>query len=298
MQRIKYTTSLGVIEVDDVNVSSLTGEKILRLNDFDGNSGKTRLETMQCIGLPGQRVLSSVLDVKTVTAKISFAPVFLRNNRLRCTGSQGMYTLRREILKRFPLGEDGTLEYTNDVGTYMISARIDQTPVVTMHDGYFCECTIMFTCDYPYWCRSCVSEKYSVNQSEPALIIPNSYGDVSSPISGTITCTETLSGLSDGYVEHFILRDSKSSWRRLSFCKALTEGEMLSFSFGYNNEWNVMKSSDGGESWIESVNYVYFTDWTAPPVSDPLVSSQFILELREAGSLDIILSFKNLYLYV
>lgn len=282
MQRIKYTTALGVIEVDDVNVSSLTGEKVLQLNDFDGNSGKTRLETMQCIGLPGQKVLSSVLDVKTVTAKISFAPIFLQNNRRTCTGSQGMYTLRREVLKRFPLGESGTLEYTNDSGTYTITARIDQNPVVTMHDGYLCECTIMFTCDYPYWCRIITSEEQSVSGGGSAVFVPPSYGDVTSPIGGIIKCTQTLSGAVDGI--YYQVSNVESWSRRVMFCDSLYAGRTYNFNLLYNNKWEVPGD-------------VYFGEYCQPCVSYP-GRSTFRFDLLSSGSVDVKLIYYNLYIAV
>ncbi len=283
MQKIKYTTSLGTIEVDDENISSLTGERILRLNDFDGNSGKTRLETMQCIGLPGQKVLSSTLDVKTVTAKISFAPIFLRNNRLTCTGEKGMYALRREILKRFPLGENGTLEYTNGNGTYTISARIDQTPIVTMHDGYFCDCNVMFTCDYPYWCRAVTSETQTVSAGGSALFVPPSYGDVASPIGGTLTCTETLSGPENGI--YYRILNTDNSLRRVYFCRSIFSGRTYRFNFMYNNEWVVPGD-------------VYFAEYCEPCISYPGKSTFKFDLLSAAGSLDVQLIYYNLYLAV
>ncbi|MCM1335448.1 MAG: hypothetical protein NC084_12185 [Bacteroides sp.] len=283
MQKIRYTTSLGTIEIDDENTSSLTGEKILRLNDFDGNSGKTRLETMQCIGLPGQKVLSSVLDVKTVTAKIAFAPIYLRKNRPTCTGAKGMYALRREILKRFPLGEDGTLEYTNDSGVYTISARIDQTPIVTVHDGWLCDCTVMFTCDYPYWCRAVTSEKQTVSAGGSALFVPPSYGDVASPIGGILTCTETLSDPRDGI--YYQIRNTDSTLRRVHFCRPISSGRSYQFNFLYNNEWVVPGD-------------VYFAEYCEPCVSVPVRSSFRFDLLSAAGSLDVQLIYYNLYLAV
>ena len=295
MQRITFTTIRGTVTVDDVNISTIAGEKIFRLDDFDGNSGKTRTDSVHCIEMPGQKTVSVTSDVKTVTAKISFAPVYMNNNIQRCAGAAGMFALRREVLKRFPLGESGTLEYTNDTGTYTIKARIDESPVIAMHDGYFCSCTIMFTCDYPYWCSSVKSSHYTVVSGTPAIITPAAYGDISSPVAGVITCISSLSGLQEGYLEHFRLIDSSLTGYRVSFCKAMTAGDMLSFCFGYNNEWQVRKSTNGGTSWANASDYVYFTDWTAPPTSDPVRQNSLKFELLESGSLDVQLEFLNLY---
>ena len=282
MQRITYTTSLGTITVDDVNVSSLTGEKILRLNDFDGNSGKTRLETMQCVGLPGQKVLSSVLDVKTVTAKIAFAPVYVVNNRRKCTGEAGMYNLRREILKRFPLGESGTLEYANDNGIYTITARIDQNPVVVVHDGCFCECTIMFTCDYPYWCKAIASEKQTITAGHSATFIPPEYGDVPSPIGGTIKCLQTLSGAS-GY--YYRIANVDNSYNRVDFCDPIYTGGTRTFNFLYDNKWIVPGD-------------VYISEYCEPCINRPNRSSFNFSVTASSGSLEVQLIYYNLFIAV
>lgn len=283
MQRIKYTTSLGTVTVDDVNVSSLTGEKILRLNDFDPNSGKTRLETMQCIGLPGQKVLSSVLDVKTVTAKIAFAPVYLENNRRKCTGEAGMYALRREILKRFPLGLTGTLEYSNDNGIYTITARIDQNPVVISHDGCFCECTIMFTCDYPYWCRAFMSEEQTISAGSSAIFTPPEYGDVESPIGGVLTCTQTLSNPANGI--YYRIENVENWSRRVMFCDPLYAGYTRNFNLLYNNKWEVPGD-------------VYFGEYCEPCVSYPNRSTFRFSVLASSGTVKVKLIYYNLYVAV
>ena len=286
MQRITYTTSLGTIAVDDVNVSSLTGEKILRLNDFDANSGKTRLETMQCVGLPGQKVLSSVLDVKTVTAKIAFAPVYVENNRRKCTGEAGMYALRREILKRFPLGVTGTLEYANDNGIYTINARIDQNPVVVTHDGCFCECTIMFTCDYPYWCKAIMSEEQTITagvSGGTATFTPLEYGDVASPIGGIIKCTQTLNGASSGI--YYQISNVESWSNRVCFCDYLYNGRTYNFNLLYNNKWEVPGD-------------VYFGEYCEPCVSYPNRSTFKFDLLCSSGSVDVRLIYYNLFIAV
>lgn len=283
MQRITYTTSLGTIAIDDVNVSTLAGEQVLRLNDFDGNSGKTRLETMQCIGLPGQKVLSSVLDVKTVTAKISFAPVYLNNNRRECTGAAGMHALRREVLKRFPLGINGTLEYTNDIDTYTISARIDQNPVVVTHDGYLCECTIMFTCDYPYWCKAITSEEQTITAGSSKIFVPPAYGDVASPIGGIIKCTHTMGEPTDGI--YYRISNTDSYYKQVNFCEPLYSGSTRTFNLLYNNKWEVPGD-------------VYFAEYCEPCVSYPTGSTFRFELLASSGSVDVKLIYYNLYIAI
>lgn len=290
MQKISYTTSAGTVEIDDVNVSSLGGERVFRLNDFDGNSAKTRVEAVNCIGMPGQRVLSVTSDVKTATAKIAFAPVYLRGNRLRCTGAAGMYALRREVMRHFPLGENGTLTYTNSSGTYTITARLDEIPVVTVKDGNLCECTIMFTCDYPYWSRAVDSSEESISGSGTHLFIPPSYGDITSPLSGIITCTESMSGSGVNNIR-FRIVDTENLFNRIDFCGSLLEGQVLKFNNGYNNEWTC--SVNG----IPNTSMIYYVDYIEPCAVIPNIS-KLRFDLLCSGAVNVKLTYHNLYIAV
>lgn len=282
MQRISFTTSAGTITIDDVNTSSIGGERILRLNEFDPNSAKTRVEAVQCIGMSGQKVLSSVVDTKTVTAKISFAPVYFQNNRFKCTGAAGMYSLRREVLRRFPLNIVGTLTYTNDCDTYTIKARIDQAPTVATRDGYLCECTILFTCDYPYWCKAVTSEKLTVSSGGSVIFTPPEYGDIASPIGGIIDCTQTLTADENGIYYNIVNTDNR--FRRVDFCEPLYSGTRNTFNLLYNNEWNVPGD-------------IYFVEYSEPCVSYPN-SSRFCFSLPGTGSAEVRLIYYNLYVAV
>ncbi len=291
MQKISFKTSAGTIEIDDVNISSLTGEKVLRLGDVDCNSAKTRIEAAQCMDMPGQKVLSSTADVKTVVAKIAFAPVYLINNRLICTGSKGMYHLRREVLRHFPLGETGTLTYTNDVDTYVIRARIDEMPVVTTADGYFCECTVMFTCDYPYWCKDVKSEIQTVSNGGSCIFTPPVYGDIASPVGGIIKCNQDLGG-SSYYNIFFRLKNVDYRIKQINFCRQLKAGNSLEFNFLYNNEWTVL--FNGG---YETIDSIYFPEYCEPCINYP-GKSKFEFQMYCDGELEVQLIYHNLFVAV
>lgn len=304
MEKIKFVTGIGTVEIDNVNVSSLTGEKILRLSSFDGNSARTKVQAVQCIGMAGQRALSVLPDVKTVTADIAFAPVFLRNNRRICTGSAGMFTLRREILKRFPLGLTGTLTYTNDVSEYEIQARVDEYPTITVKDGYLCECRIMFTCDYPYWCRTLQSEIKTVSSiNRGAEFETLNLGDVASPISGTIKCTSALGSLSEGVTDYFILTEGGDTNRAIHFVKPLSVNEQLYFSLEYGNEFIVKKRTlySGGSSslWEDAYEYIDFPTKYEPchirSVADGVGGTLFIFRINTSGSAEVQLNYHHLY---
>lgn len=292
MQKISFKTSAGTIEIDNVNTSSITGEKVLWLSEFDANSAKTRLEATQCMGMPGQKVLSSTVDVKTVVAKITFAPVYLRNNRLMCTGEKGMLHLRREVLRHFPLGENGLLAYTNDVDTYFITARIDQSPVVTVKEGYFCECTIMFTCDYPYWSKSIKSEIQTVSDGGSCIFKPLVYGDIASPIGGIVKCKRDLGG-TPYYNVYFKVENVESFTHQINFCERLRAGSTLEFSFLYNNEWTARING-----YYESSDSIYFPEYRKPCQNYPGKSKFKFQMMCSEGELEVQLIYHNLYIAV
>ena len=290
MQSIKFTTSAGSVVIDDRNSYSAAGERIFRLNDFDGNSAKTRIEAVNCINMPGQRVLETTADVKTVIAKISFAPVYYNNGWFGSAGDRGMYALRREVLRRFPLGAAGELVYTNDMAAYSIRARVDQIPVVTVKDGNLCECTIMFTCDYPYWSRAVDSSEESIFGSGTHLFIPPSYGDITSPLSGIITCTESMSGSGVNNIR-FRIVDTENLFNRIDFCGSLLEGQVLKFNNGYNNEWTC--SVNG----IPNTSMIYYVDYVEPCAVIPNIS-KLRFDLLCSGALNVKLTYHNLYIAV
>ena len=307
MQKISFTSSLGTIEIGDVNCSSLNGEKIFRLNDFDGNSAKTKIHAVQCIGMAGQRVLSVLPDVKTVTAKIGFAPVYLSDNRLVCTGSAGMYTLRREVMRHFPLGRIGTLVYTNDNGSWETRARIDEIPFITVKNGWLCECTLMFTLDYPYWCRTVSTAAQTVSGSEGyAYFETANLGDVESPISGTIYCTSDIGETIDEAGDYFKLTEGGDTNRTIHFVKPLSENDELYFSLEYGNEFVVKKRKrySGGSTtaWTDAFDYISFPTNYEPChigapgyVSGVPLGTGFHFYLFASGSLSVKLDYRFLY---
>lgn len=300
MQKIVFTTSMGTAEIDDVNCSTVTGERILRLSGFDGNSKKNRLQTVQCIGMAGQRVLSALPEVQTVTADIAFAPVFLRNSRFVCTGAAGMYALRREVLSRFPLGVPGTLKYINDAGEYEIQARIDEVPLVSARNGYLCECRLSFTVDYPYWCRTVQSGTVTVSGGLPAVFTAVNLGDVESPVSGIIHCTSAMSAASP---DCFTLTDGSSV---LHFVKPLAENEELWFSLEYGNEF-IMKKRTFVEGqyytpWTDAYDYIDFPADYKPcrvgarrTVSGIPAATEFDFQLYSGGACTVRLNYHYLF---
>lgn len=196
MQQIKFTTSFGAVTINDNDTSEINGESCaLWLNDFDGNSQSLNIDTIECIGIAGQRVVNSVPKARTITAKIGFAPLYCSQNAIVCTGESGKFQLRRELLKLFPLGEVGELNYKNSFGEYRIKARISESPRISYTAGPWAEATVTFVADYPYWTYPLTeSPEISISAGETGVITPTECGDIDSPIEVIVTCTEKITG--------------------------------------------------------------------------------------------------------
>ena len=293
MQKIKFITSIGTVEIDDVNTSSIGGEyRKLWLSDFDGNSQNLILNTVRCIGMDGQRTISAVRDTKIITADITFTPLYYENNRLICRGERGMHELRREILRLFPLGVSGILEYSNDSGNFQIGARIDEAPKITVRDGWLCECKILFTADYPYWSKTVVSDSYEVTAGESVTITSEAYGDMESPVSGIITCIEAL-GESDSGV-YFALENADGN-NAIRFVKPMTEGQQLKFSLEFNNKFEILTRLDEDSEWVNAYEYLRYSELWQPCRNRAAPTDFKFSVFSDTGKLGIVLNYHNLF---
>ncbi len=297
MQKIKYTTSMGEVVINDVNSSHIGGAyRKLGLSEFDGNSQNLIVNAVKCIGMNGQRTVSATRDTKVVTATITFAPLYYEENYLICRGERGMHELRREVLKLFPLGVPGILEYTNDCGTYQIGARLDESPKVTVRNGWFCECRLIFTADYPFWSRTATSDVFTATAGEPATITSEVFGDIESPVSGFITCTEALS--TETLSRYFSLTTDKG---RIDFVKPMAEGQQLKFSLEFDNKLEIMtryRTDNGYGKWENAYKYLYYTE-KVDPCRNGTATTEFLFSVLSAtGTLEIQLNYHNLFIAV
>ena len=198
MQQITFTTSAGTVIINDCDTSAVNGTWCrLWLNDFDGNSQALNTDTVECVGIPGQRVINSVPRARTITAKIGFAPLYRAQNAIICTSEQGKYKLRRELLRLFPLGEVGELNYKNSFGEYRIKARLSEVPRISYTAGAWAEATLTLIADYPYWTYPLTeSPEITLSAGTTGIITPTKKGDIDSPVEIIIECTEAITGSS------------------------------------------------------------------------------------------------------
>lgn len=258
MQQITFTSSFGTVKINDCNTSDMNGVwNKLWLNDFDGNSQALSTDAVECIGIPGQRVLYSAPKAKNITAKIGFAPLYRSQNAIICTGEEGKYRLRRELLKLFPLGEVGELIYSNSYGKYRIRARLSEVPKVNYVAGAYAEATLNFIADYPYWTYPLAkSEEVVVTASSNGVIIPTRSGDISSPVEVIVECTETITA-SDNYSRRLKIAHTNVIGAYLQGVNCYVDipaGTVLKYDIGTTGELVCYKKNASG-SWEQAPEY-------------------------------------------
>lgn len=257
MQQITFTTSMGTAVINDCDTSAVNGEWCrLHLNDFDGNSQSLNTDTVECIGIPGQRLINYTPRAKTITAKIGFAPLYRSQNAIVCTGESGKYKLRRELLNLFPLGEAGELNYKNSYGEYRITARLAETPLVSYTAGVWAEATLTFVADYPYWTYPLTeSPTVQLTPGSTWLITPAKRGDINSPFEIIIECTEAITGT----LNERRIKIAKSShigaYLQGINCETdIAAGTVLKYDTGTHGELACYRQTESG-AWVSAPAY-------------------------------------------
>lgn len=260
MQQIKFTTSFGTVTINDNDTSEINGERCaLWLNDFDGNSQSLNNDTVECIGIAGQRVINSVWRAKTITAKIGFAPLYRSQNAIICTGESGKFQLRRELLKLFPLGEIGELNYKNSFGEYRIKARISEVSRINYTAGVWAEATLTFTADYPYWTYPLTeSPEITLSPGVTGIITPTKRGDIDSPIEVIITCTSSI--LSAQQLKIAFSNTMSTYLLGINCLTDISAGTTLKYDIGTQGELACYKQTTSG-SWVAAPGYWTIRGW-------------------------------------
>ncbi len=254
MQQITFISSMGEVIINDCDTSSVNGQwEFLWLNEFDGNSQALRTDAVECIGIPGQRLLNAVPSAKTITAKIGFAPLYRSENAIVCTGDKGKYKLRRELLKLFPLGEVGELIYKNSFGEYRIKARLAEVPRPIHSGGGWVEATLTLVADYPYWTYPLTeSPEISLEAGATNIIMPVSGGDIDSPIEVILNCTADITGSRTFKIAHADQMDV--GLLGVNCYAPISAGTTLKYDIGTNGALACYKLNSSG-SWVAAPEY-------------------------------------------
>lgn len=297
MQQITFTSSAGEVTINDCGTSKMNGEGgflNLWLNDFDGNSQALNTDTVECIGIPGQRVLNKVLKAKMITAKIGFAPIYLMDNTIVCTGERGKYELRRKLLKLFPLGETAELNYKNSYGEYRIKARLSEVPIINYEAGLYAVATLIFVADYPYWTFPLEeSEEITVTAGIDGEIRSIGGADKDSPIEVIVTCTETITS-ADSYGRRLkIAYDSglDSYLLGINCYRDIESGTILRYDIGTNGVLACYKKTESGK-WEAAPEYWSIQGHERDLVNPPDGES-FGVRIS-SGSADVKMIFHNI----
>lgn len=258
MQEITFQTSAGTVTINDCGTSSINGRTcLLWLNDFDGNSLGQRLDAIECIDIPGQKVLSMTPKPRTIVLKIGFAPICREQGAAVCGGEAGKHLLRREILRAFPLGEEGTLFYRNNAGSYRIAARPDEIPKISYPAGVWAEATIYLTADYPYWTYPLTeSPEVTVTPSDPGIITSTAFGDIESPIEVIVRCTEEISASGGGLRLKLFTNEADSYLLGVNCYTDIPAGTTIKYDIGTKGE--LMSYRLVGDTWVTAPQYWTF----------------------------------------
>lgn len=215
----------------------------LNLFDFTCNSLGTSSDTATCVGMPGQHTVQTKVQPRTLAVTLAYDG----RSGGRDTENQ-MYKLRRLIMRCFPLGIKGELEYTNSNGAYYIDCYATEYPNMERNTGTRTIATFYLVADYPYWYKNIIGTSVSINVSggeHAKAYIVLTKGDMSSPISGTITCTASQSGIQEDYAI-FIWRIDNNSQMGMRIVKPLKQGQKLIFNSNANNEiYFKLQDTDG-----------------------------------------------------
>lgn len=258
MREITFQTSAGTVTINDCGTSSVNGKPcLLWLNGFDGNSLGQRIDAVECIDIPGQRVLSAVPKPRTIVLKIGFAPIFRAQNAVTCKGEKGKHLLRRELLRLFSCGAEGTLFYRDDSGSFRIGARTDETPKISYTAGLWAEATVYLTADYPYWTYPFAeSPEVIATSSSPGIITSAQFGDIESPVEVIVSCTESITAAENSLRLKIFVNGADGYLLGINCHTDIAAGTTIKYDAGSEGELMSYRLSNG--KWIAAPQYWTF----------------------------------------
>lgn len=305
MQQIVFRTEKPQMEItlNDGGTSKIsisgntTRYPTLDLFDFDGNSLGIQADNVTCVDMPGQHTIAARVQPRTLAVTLAFDG---RKNGKDTDNS--MFMLRRLIMRCFPLGVKGELEYTNSNGTYYINCYATEYPNMERTAGTRVVATFYLIADYPFWHRDAAQTSFTVSAGAAKAVNVFTEGDMESPMLCEIKCTQTMSGSPGSlgpfgrYMYIWEPTDSgteEDSGAKMSFCKPLTAGQTLIFNTGLDNEVYVrLREADGTERIANE--YVDYGNSTLLTNHIGTTKWQFHLD-GDRGSVEVTMHYQNLY---
>lgn len=293
MQTLKITSTRGEIVLSDHNSSSIDGVWApLKIYSLDPNSNALNVDAVSCVDMHGQHVIGSVLAPKTVTLDISFNGEYLLGGKRMGGGAAKTFDYRRKLLTHMPLNEKLQLEYTNDNGTFLLTARLSAAPLFEIRSS-ICAATLYFTADYPFWHQDRIGGTYVAVPGNPASVVVYSEGDIASPMIGKITCTSAVTASVNEV--YFRIKQYEGGDAQMDFVRPLEAGDVLEFNSGLNNEVYVRLMRTG--EIILANNYVKYAG-SSLLVNNPGETKWRLSILGGSGALNIQMRYQNLFLGV
>lgn len=260
----------------------------LELFSFDCNSLGITSDTVTCIGMPGQHTISTKIQPRTLAITLAY------DGRTEGRDYENqMYKLRRLIMRCFPPGVRGELEYTNSNGTFFINCYAAEYPNMERSVGTRTIAAFCLIADYPFWRQDCIGNLWTVEAGRAKAIVVLTKGDMCSPISGTIACTRTQSGILTSYSAIHIWRTDENSDVSMKITKPLIAGQKLIFNSGINNEiYFKLQDTDGT---VRTANdYVDYQNSSL--LSNDIERTVWQINVNgDEGEIEIQMNYQNLY---
>lgn len=187
MQRITFTTVSGKsTTITDVNTSKRSNGTYLpvHLVGFDPNSVAGMPEAYERTGQDGAGIYGAKLGVRSIQVDLAFVP--------QTGGEKDMYDLRREVLKAFPINEQGLLTYNNGGDEYQINCMLTEYPAIERRTGKLCTTTIYLTAYGPHWRRKAEDITLTASADNPRTLTFTSNTEYKTPVCIRVTCKSTI----------------------------------------------------------------------------------------------------------
>ena len=274
----------------------------LELFNFDGNSLGTKADTVTCIGMAGQHTIGTPqIQPRTLVLTLAFDG----RGGGRDTDAK-MYALRRIITRCFQPGKTGTIEYTNDNGTYFIDCYPNEYPNIERQAGTRTVTSFYFTADFPYWHRDVTVGPHVFNADVTKEDIVNTicHGDIESPIIGEIKCISSMENPTghgyDGAIFGLYRTDDAEKVlfgaEGMKFKKPLLAGDILAFNTGLNNE--VYFKLKEGRFWERPANEYYDSTHSKLHRIKPGLDRWIVGMYTLSGTVEATLHYQELFLSV
>lgn len=141
MQTLTYTNNHN-----GLSITFSSDNPQMFLEHFDGSSAGADAITYKPLAFDGQRLITTSLSARTITAVINIAGKDEKGYSREAAKQQWL-----QLQKVLIPGDMGRLTYTSDTGSYFIDCRVESTPMPSEKLPFLISAAVNFIADKPYW---------------------------------------------------------------------------------------------------------------------------------------------------